>query len=62
MNKPAITIFAPILFALAGLFFIATGFLPVDEIKNTGVSSQTNNSDSLDFSPNFKRFETSLLN
>jgi CHAT domain-containing protein/Flp pilus assembly protein TadD len=62
MNKPAITFFAPILFALAGLFLIATGFLPVDEIKNPSVGLQTNNSDSIDFSPHFKRFEWSLLN
>lgn len=62
MNKPAITIFAPILFALAGLFLIATGFLPVDGTNNPVVSSQQGNYDSLTFSPQFNRFETSILN
>ena len=62
MKKSAFTFFALILFALTGLFFIATGFLPVDEVKKNSSNQQNKSEDEIDFSAKFKRFEYQLFN
>lgn len=62
MKKSAFTFFALILFALTGLFFIATGFLPADELKKNSSNQQNKSEDELTFSAKFKRIENQLLN
>lgn len=62
MKKSAFTFFALILFALTGLFFIATGFLPVDEVKKNYSNQQNNSEDEIPFSAKFKRLEHQLYN
>ncbi|MFZ1518377.1 MAG: CHAT domain-containing protein [Ignavibacteriaceae bacterium] len=62
MKKPAITFFALILLALTGLFFIATRFLPVEDLKNDSGKQQNNPNDKVTFSEKFKRIENQLLN
>ena len=62
MKKSAITFFALILFALAGLFFIATGFLPVDEIRSDQKKDLKNQSEFFIPSFKFQRIEKALLN
>ena len=62
MKKSAITFFALILFALAGLFFIATGFLPVDEIRSDQKKDLKTQSEFFIPSFKFQRIEKALLN
>ena len=62
MKKPAITIFVLIFFALTGLFFISTGFLPVDEIKSDQEKELKIQSDSFVPSLEFQQIEKALLN
>lgn len=62
MKKPATTFFALILFALTGLFFIATGFLPVDEITYDKKRDLKTQSESFIASLKFQRIEKALLN
>jgi len=61
MKKTATTFFILVLLAVTGLFFIATGFLPVDELKkNSSQQSSSNNQNS--FSLKFKSIEHQILN
>ena len=62
MKKSAFTFFALILFALTGLFFIATGFLPVDELKKNTRISQNKIEEKYFPSVEFKKIEFQLLN
>lgn len=62
MKKSAFTFFALILFALAGLFFIATGFLPVDEITYDQKKDLKTQSEFFSPSLKFQRIEKALLN
>jgi CHAT domain-containing protein/Flp pilus assembly protein TadD len=62
MEKPAITFFALVLFALTGLFFIATGFLPVDEIRIEEKNGSKTYSESFTPSLEFQNIEKALLN
>ena len=62
MKKPALIFFVLVLFALTGLFFIATGFLPVKEIKKKSGNKQISTENKSSFSAKFKRLEHQLLN
>ena len=62
MKNPATTFFALILFALAGLFFIATGFLPADEIKSDQKKDLKNRSESFTPSLEFQQIEKAADN
>jgi CHAT domain-containing protein len=62
MKRPAITFFALLLFTLAGLFFIATGFLPIDEANTIQKKDSTNQTVSFTPSLEFKKIEKALFN
>ena len=62
MKKSALTFFALILFALAGLSFLATGFLPIDETGSDPKKDLITQSGSFIPSLKFQRIEKALLN
>ena len=62
MKNPALIFSSMILFAITGLFFLATGFLPVEIESSTDDNRNINQSDNVILSNNFKRFESQLLN
>lgn len=62
MKKSAFTFFSLLIFVAAGLFFIATGFLPVDEIKKNLTQQDKLSSNKGAFTEKFKRIEFQLLN
>lgn len=62
MKKSAIIFFASILLALAGLFLISTGFLPVDETQTNQKTDLNTQPDSFTPSLEFNQIEKALLN
>lgn len=62
MKKSALTFFSLLIFVAAGLFFIATGFLPVDEIKKNSSPPDKLSSNKNAFAEKFKRIEFQLSN
>lgn len=63
MKNSSIIFFILILFAITGLFFIVTGFLPAEEIKkNSSYQQDDNPENKTTLSLKFKRLEHQLLN
>lgn len=62
MKKPATIFFALILFTLANLFFIATGFISFDEIKTVQKQDSKIQSESFIPSLEFQQIEKALFN
>lgn len=62
MKKPAFTFLALMFFTLTGLFLIATGFLPAEELKQINSSQQNQRDNYHSLSADFKNLESQLLN